>query len=49
MVPEGMKNVELPIAGNFEIGPILHLKSEIRNIELDAILHGPICDFGFRI
>jgi len=30
---------------NFEIGRVLHLKSEIRNLKLD----GPIWDFGFRI
>ncbi len=30
---------------HFEIGRVLHLKSEIRNFGLDS----PICDFGFRI
>ena len=34
---------------NLEIGQILHLKSEIRNFELDlAPRDSPICDFGFH-
>jgi len=39
--------------GNFEIGGILHLKSEIRNFQLDwqtpRDSSSPIGNFGFRI
>src|SRR5881397_4448857 len=39
-----------PVGGNFEIGQILHLKSEISKYQIGPRLFiGPICDFGFRI
>ena len=41
-----------PVPGNFEIGRILHLKSEIRNIVLDCLSRAsasPIGDFGFEM
>jgi hypothetical protein len=37
------------VRGNFEIGRILHLRSEIRNIKLDRPSDSPISDFGFEM
>src|SRR5262245_59734173 len=54
---EGKQQKERPGEGNFEIGRILNLKSEIRNLRLDWPEPKPssdfcadaMCDFGFRI